>query len=63
MKMLKLTDEEFEVLCELVHDNNVCHSGSVIEEYQEDFDCDECPFETKRWDIWSKLMELSCEDD
>ena len=42
----------------------VCLSGCIIEEYQdEDFDCEDCPFEQSKWDIWEKLMEIDCKDD
>ncbi|MFR2570136.1 MAG: hypothetical protein ACLS90_00220 [Clostridia bacterium] len=64
MKTLKLTDQELETLILILNEAEVCLSGCIVEEYQdEDFDCEDCPFEQSKWDIWEKLMEIDCEDD
>lgn len=64
MKTLKLTDQELETLILILSEAEVCLSGCIIEEYQdEDFDCEDCPFEQNKWDIWEKLMEIDCKDD
>lgn len=63
MKTLKLTDKELEALI-LMYEGNPCHSGCVIDEYQDkDFNCKDCPFEKSKWSVWEKLMELDCKDD
>ena len=57
---IELTDKEFEMLKILISNTNECESGCYIEEYQEqDFDCRDCDFYKKKWNLIDKIKHHS----
>ena len=57
---IELTEKEFEILKILIHNTNECASGCIVQEYQEEsFDCENCDFYERKWNLIEKIESIS----
>ena len=56
---IELTEQEFEILKTLIHNTNECESGCIQEYQEESFDCENCDFYKRKWDLIEKIESIS----